>query len=101
MFFKWYLEAATAWQKVAVQSAELSLNASEVIWRRSLMMGTGQMRPAEATRMVFEKPIAFSSAFLRGGWAALHHPMGAQAALCTLAPIGKRARNNAKRLRRT
>jgi hypothetical protein len=74
--------------------AELAAASLETIWRRGALMASGRCTPAEYRRMVREKQDAARDS----AWAALF-PTGNPAA-ALLRPWLKRARSNARRLRR-
>ncbi|MGR3780797.1 MAG: hypothetical protein ACU0DT_05965 [Albimonas sp.] len=79
---------------------ETSAAAAEVILRRSLLAATGAMSLQEAVRMVLEKPATFSSS-LEAMASALADGAAPQEALrAAAAPMSRRMRANAARLRR-
>ncbi len=78
---------------------ESSAAAAEVILRRTLLASTGAMSLQEAVRMVLEKPATFSSS-LEAMAGALADGAAPQDALrAAAAPMTRRMRANAARLR--
>jgi hypothetical protein len=94
------LGAWQAWARLGAASAKMALSASEVFWRRSLMMAQGGMSGPEAARMVMEKPAAFALAAQRAATAAAQGGDMAKVAAAALKPIGARTAANARRLRK-
>ena len=94
-FFTPWLTATEIWR---IQT-EMSASAAEVILRRLLMAATGAMTLEEAARMVLEKPATFSTA-LEAMAMAFAEGASPQAALrAGSAPLSRRMRANARRLR--
>ncbi|WP_339949221.1 hypothetical protein [uncultured Albimonas sp.] len=78
---------------------ETSAAAAEVILRRTLLAATGAMSLQEAVDMVMEKPATFSTS-LEAMSVALAGGAGPQEALrAAAAPMSRRMRANAARLR--
>jgi hypothetical protein len=75
--------------------AELALASWETVARRWLMMLNGTCSPAEYARMVFEKTAAAQGTAL-----ALSRPRSHRKMSGAVAPWHRRAKANAKRLRR-
>ena len=89
-----------AWARLGAASTKMALSASEVVWRRSMMMAQGAMSAPEAARMVMEKPAAFALAAQRAATAAAQGGDMAKVATAALKPIGARTAANARRLRK-
>ncbi|TVQ55886.1 MAG: hypothetical protein EA355_08805 [Rhodobacteraceae bacterium] len=94
------MKAATAWARLGVASTRMALSATEVVWRRSMMMAQGGLSAPEAARMVMEKPAAFALAAQRAAVAAARGGDAAKVASAALKPIGVRTAANARRLRK-
>ncbi|ANT63623.1 MULTISPECIES: hypothetical protein [Roseobacteraceae] len=97
MFGSLFLNVAQ-WHEAAMAGTEVMISAATVVQLRTMQMATGAMAPAEAARMIVEKPSAFASAsenYLR----ALASNRGyAAATLAGLAPYQSATSANAKRL---
>lgn len=50
------------WHEAAMAGTEVMISAATVVQLRTMQMATGAMAPAEAARMIVEKPSAFASA---------------------------------------
>ncbi len=90
--------AARTWNRAALAYGQMLMSANIVIQQRMMQMALGVMTPAEAARMVMEKPAAFAKSMemaARAGAASKGH---AAVALAALTPIGSRTRANAARL---
>lgn len=74
---------------------EMALSSLETIGRRTGMIARGRCSPAEYRRMVLEKASAAQLSAM-----ALVSPGKGSAAIAVLAPWHKKAKANAKRLRR-
>lgn len=94
------LGAWRAWARLGAASAKMTLTASEVVWRRSMMMAQGGLSAPEAARMVLEKPAAFALAAQRAAVAAARGGDATKVASAALKPIGARTAANARRLRK-
>ena len=94
------ISAAQTWQEVSLASARLTWSAAQVVQIRAAQMATGTMKPAEAMRMVFEKPAAFAAGMEKVAVAAARSPDLAAMALAGLAPVSSSAKANARRLTR-
>jgi hypothetical protein len=92
--------ALSAWTKFGLAYAAMATTASEVIWRRSLMMAQGAMSHAEATRMVSEKAAAFAAASSAAAVAMAAGKDVAAIAAAALKPYGTHTRANRRRLAR-
>ena len=97
--YDYLLQSGHNWQKAAIEKQEMWFAASEVIWLRSWQMMTGRMSPAEATKMVLEKPLAFAQAAQDAGEAVISGSDPVEIARAAVAPLRKEARENASRLR--
>lgn len=91
---------ASQWLGLARQATQLYWDSAFVIADRSHKMASGQMTAAEWHRMVSEKPDAFMSAMRSGSGAMMRGGSPAQVASAAVSPIGKRAGQNARRLRK-
>ena len=94
-----YLSALMTWQKAAMAYAQMWMAANEVIWRRTTDMALGTMSASEATRMFFEKPVAYARAAEKAAMAGARGKGTASAALAAIKPVGAKAKSNARRLR--
>ena len=75
------------------------LDASLVIWRRSMMMGSGTMTAPEAMRMFSEKPLAMAEAMTRGSLALARGGDATGVARAAVRLLARKARSNERRLR--
>ena len=91
--------AFQAWWTFAAAAQAMSQNAGFVIWRRTMMMAEGKMRPTEAVRMTMEKPVAFAHAAQSAALAAVNGKGAPQIASAALKPIARKASANARRLK--
>jgi hypothetical protein len=95
-----FLKSASAWTKFAVAYQEMSVAASEVIVRRSMLMAQGAMTTGEAIGMVMEKATAFAAATELAAVAAATGGDPARIATAALRPIRVKTRSNVRKLRR-
>ncbi len=91
--------SVTTFQKAAMAYGQMCVAANEVVWRRCLDMSLGTMTAVEATRMFYEKPVAFAQAAERAAMASALQKGHAGIALAAIGPISMAARSNARRLR--
>jgi hypothetical protein len=94
------INLANAWIKYVFAFQEMSLAATEVILRRSMMISQGRMSGPEAVGMVMEKATAFTAAAERAAVAAATGADAARIASAALKPIRTKARSNARKYRR-
>jgi hypothetical protein len=94
------LKIANSWISYAIAFQQMSLAASEVILRRSMMMMQGRMTAPEAVGMVMEKATAFAVATERAAVAAATGADPAGIASAALRPIRAKTRSNARKYRR-
>ena len=94
------MAAARGWQEVSLAYTRLAWSTAQVMQARSLQIAAGTMHPAEAMRMVFEKPTAFAAGMEKAMIAAARSPDIAAATLAGLGPVNTRARAIARRLNR-
>lgn len=94
-----YPQFLSSWMKLAAAYMDMSLNAGEVILRRSMKITSGSMSHPEAVSMVMEKATAFATATERATVAAARggDPLGIASA--ALRPYRSKTRSNARRLR--
>ena len=95
-----YFQAASLWQKAAMDYSRMWFYASQVIWRRSAEMALGTMSQNEATRMFLEKPVAYTRSIEKAALAAASGKGYAGSALAAVGPYKTKTRSNAKRLSR-
>lgn len=95
-----FLQAASLWQKAAMDYSQMWFYASQVIWQRSADMALGTMSQREAVRMIYEKPVAYTKAAERAAMAGASGKGVAGAAIAAIRPIRSKTRSNAKRLGR-
>jgi len=95
-----FFRFATQWQAASMGAAQLAVSAATVIQLRMMQMALGVMTPAEATRMLMEKPSAFMKAGEVSARALAANQGFAAAAVAGLAPIRRTTQANAKRLTR-
>ena len=94
------LQLASSWMRLATAYTQMSVAASEVIWRRSIRMSQGAMTGPEAVGMVMEKATAFVAAAEGAAVAAARGGDAAAIASAALRPIGARTRSNVRKYRR-
>ena len=95
------MKAAQTWQSLSTAYARMLWSANEVIWRRTLQMTMGTMKPEEFTRMVMEKPTAFAKSMEMVARAQAGSRGNAATAMAAIKPIGSKTRSNARRLRKS
>lgn len=88
-------------QRLMMKTWQMWFSAGTVIQVRVMQMTLGTMRPDEAARMVFEKPVAFATGAELAMRAVASGKGYHAASLAALAPISSRAGSNAKRLTRS
>ncbi|SIN79490.1 hypothetical protein [Vannielia litorea] len=87
-----------AMMRLQMQYAQMTLEASAVIWMRMLgMAGAWNVTPGENARMVREKQLAFVKAAEAATLAALG---GRDVAAAALRPVRQKTRSNVRRLGR-
>jgi hypothetical protein len=91
--------SVTTFQKTAMAYGQMWVAANEVIWRRCMDMSLGTMTAVEASRMFYEKPVAFARAAEKAAMASALQKGHAGIALAAIGPISTAARSNARRLR--
>ncbi|MEE4292257.1 MAG: hypothetical protein V2J13_10970 [Cycloclasticus sp.] len=91
---------ATVWMQLCQKQSQMMMQANVVIAQRVTQMVLGTMTPREATRMVFEKPVAFATSAQKTAQALAASQGYAAASLAGLAPIGAKTKTNARRLTR-
>lgn len=94
-----YSDFMKSWVNLASAYTEMSLNASEVIYHRTLKMASGSMTPPEAVEMVMEKCTAFASSTENATMAAAKGGDMLGIATAALTPYGTKARENADEMR--
>ncbi|MER2508820.1 MAG: hypothetical protein ABTQ27_08675 [Amaricoccus sp.] len=94
-----YPEFLNSWVKLTTACVDISLNASEVIFRRTMKIASGEMSRPEAVAMVLEKATAFASATERATVAAARGGDAIGIASAALKPYRTKTRSNARRLR--
>ncbi len=92
--------AARGWQELSLACARLSWSSAQVIQARSAAIAAGTLAPAEAMRMVWEKPAAFALGMEKAMVAVSRSPDMAAAALAGIGPLNIKASANARRLTR-
>lgn len=95
----WLFNALDAWTRLSEGLLRLNLSAGEVIARRTTMLMTGALSPAEAATMLLEKPGAVMASAERAIAATLRGADAATVAHAALTPYKVRAAANARRLR--
>jgi hypothetical protein len=87
------------WAKYTVALSEMSIEAAEIIMRRTTRMANGSMTASEATEMLTEKATAFAES--QGNAVAAATSGGAPLAIldAALAPYGEQTRANVAMLR--
>lgn len=95
-----WISAATTWQKAGLAYGQMVMTANQVIAMRTMQMALGTMKPAEAARMVMEKPTAFAKSMEMATRSAAASRGIAAATLAGIKPIGAKTKSNAKRLRK-
>lgn len=91
-------KAAQDWQRASFQGMQMMLSAGAVIQIRTMQMGLGIMNPAEAARMVFEKPVAFAKSAELTSRALAANKGFAAASIAGMRPLGTATRANQRRL---
>ncbi len=91
--FSAYMNLASAWN-------EMSMAASEVIYRRSMAMAEGKMTPADAMAMIMEKSTAFAASAEKASVVAARGGDPVAIATAALGPYGVTTRANVRKLRR-
>jgi hypothetical protein len=94
------MEAANAWIRLARDYSQMTVAASEVILRRSMLISQGAMTGAEAVGMVMEKATAFATATERAAVAAATGADPARIAHAALRPYRTKTRSNVRKYRR-
>lgn len=94
-----YPEFMTSWMKLATAYTEMSVNAGEVIYHRTLRMACGTMTQPEAMEMVMEKATAFASATESATLAAARGGDMLGIATAALRPYDIKTRSNVRDLR--
>jgi hypothetical protein len=94
------MRALNSWTKFATSYSQMTIAAAEVILRRTMMISQGTMTGPEAVGMVLEKATAFAAASERAAVAAATGADFARIAHAALQPIHRKARSNARKLRR-
>jgi len=95
-----FFRSALQWQAAAVSATQLGVAAGSVIQLRMMQIALGTMKPAEATRMMMEKPAAFLKASEDSARALAANQGLAAATVAGLSPLRIAAEANAKRLSR-
>ncbi len=85
---------------LVLASHDVTLSATEVIWRRSAMLARGAMTASEAIGMVMEKHTAFAASAERAAIAAAKGGDAVKVATAALQPYRKTTAANARRLRK-
>ncbi|ETX16734.1 hypothetical protein OCH239_01790 [Roseivivax halodurans JCM 10272] len=91
-------KAAQDWQRAGFQGMQMMMSAGAVIQIRTMQMSLGIMNPAEAARMIFEKPAVFAKSAELTSRALAGNKGFAAASMAGLRPIGSATRANQKRL---
>ena len=99
MFPGYDQKTTNAWMKFATAYTQMSMQASEVILRRSMRMASGAMSGPEALGMVMEKATAFVAATELAAVAAATGGDPVKIAHAALKPIHAKTRSNARLLR--
>ena len=94
------MRTANAWVKLAIDYSQMTVAASEVIVRRTMLMSQGRMTGPEAVGMVLEKATAFATATERAAVAAATGADPARIAGAALRPIRAKTRSNVRKYRR-
>ena len=94
------MRTASAWLKLAIDYSQMTVAASEVIVRRTMLMSQGRMTGPEAVGMVLEKATAFATATERAAVAAATGADPARIANAALRPIRAKTRSNVRKYRR-
>lgn len=97
--FRGYNDYMDQWLKLADAYGEMSMNAAEVIYRRTFRMASGAMTPPEAVAMVMEKATAFATAAEGATVAAALSGDPMHIASAALKPYRAKTRANARKLR--
>jgi hypothetical protein len=91
-------QSAMQWQAAAMSTMKMSMSAAAVIQVRTMQMSLGTMKPAEAIRMVLEKPSVLMRAVELSARALGENKGLAAATIAGIAPIQQATQANAKRL---
>ncbi len=89
-----------AWWNIATTMQDISMSATEVIWRRSVMMATGSMSQSEAFGMFDEKSSALLESWSKAATAQIQNAPPTKVLGAALKPFSKKTSANARRLRK-
>lgn len=95
-----FIQATSLWQKATVDYTQMWFYASQVIWHRSAQVALGTMSHREATKMFFEKPVAYARAAEKAALARARGKGIAGSAVAAVGPLKTKTRSNASRLNR-
>jgi hypothetical protein len=96
--YRYYAQSVLKWNELYQTQWSIALSSMAVVANRTTKIMTGAMTSDETRRMIFEKPLAFSSATTQAMLAASSGKDTTGILLDTLKPISKRTKNNARRL---
>ena len=100
LFTKGGADLFFGWARYSLAVAEMTIEASEVIVRRTTRMAHGRMTAHEAAGMVLEKAAAFASSHEKAMGAAVSGAAPLAILDAALAPIGDQTKANVQYLRR-
>jgi hypothetical protein len=93
-------DAMMSWYRLATAYSRMTVEAAEVIARRTMLIAQGGMSAPEAMGMVMEKATAFVAATEKASVEAARGAHPVRIASAALRPYGSRTRANARKLRR-
>ncbi len=94
-----YSNMFTSWLKLASGFMEMTMNANEVIYHRTMKIASGAMTQPEVVAMVMEKATAFATSTERAAMAAARGGDPVGIATEALHPYRAKTRSNARKLR--
>ncbi|WP_146157035.1 hypothetical protein [Halomonas urumqiensis] len=93
------MDMMVTWMKVASSYNMMMVSATEVIYRRTMMMASGAMTGPEAMGMVMEKATIYATATERAAVAAAQGADPARITAAALKPYSTKTQSNARKLR--